>query len=109
MSRPHAGVGVWEGRGVGGPATAGKRWPHFFQMGKLRHKEFWELAQVAHSESAFGKETVHPKNEGPGPLLPSTLGSRDSREGPASPGCLERGKAPGQGEGGLGSAGGASW
>lgn len=24
---------------MGGPATAGKRWPHFFQMGKLRHKE----------------------------------------------------------------------
>lgn len=39
---------------MGGPATAGKRWPHFFQMGKLRHKEVWELAQVTHSESAFG-------------------------------------------------------
>lgn len=39
----------WGGRGMGGPATAGKRWPHFFQMGKLRHKEVWELAQ-GHSQ-----------------------------------------------------------
>lgn len=66
------------GEGVGGPATAGKRWPHFFQMGKLRHKEVWELAQVTHSESAFREGTAHPKKEGPGPLLPSTLGSGDS-------------------------------
>lgn len=34
---------------MGSPATAGKRWPHFFQMGKLRHKEVWELAQ-GHSQ-----------------------------------------------------------
>lgn len=49
---------------MGGPATAGKRWPHFFQMGKLRHKEvffffFWDLAQVTHSESAFGEGAAH--------------------------------------------------
>lgn len=44
---------------MGGPATAGKRWPHFFQMGKLRHKEVWELAQVTHSESAFGEGAAH--------------------------------------------------
>lgn len=46
---PRAGMKGWRGRGMGGPATAGKRWPHFFQMGKLRHKEVWELAQ-GHSQ-----------------------------------------------------------
>lgn len=46
-------VGTWGRWGTGGPATAGKRWPHFFQMGKLRHK-FGNLPNVTHSESAFG-------------------------------------------------------
>lgn len=49
---------------MGGPATAGKRWPHFFQMGKLRHKEVWELAQVTHSESAFGEGAAHTGKQG---------------------------------------------
>lgn len=49
---------------MGGPATAGKRWPHFFQMGKLRHKEVWELAQVTHSESAFGERAAHTGKQG---------------------------------------------
>lgn len=75
-------MGAQKGRGMGGPATAGKRWPHFFQMGKLRHKEVWELAQVTHSESAFGGAgSSHPKKHGPGILLPSTLGSGLDKKG----------------------------
>lgn len=93
LRRPRAGVGGEEG-GVGGPATAGKRWPHFFQMGKLRHKEvffffvcffffFWDLAQVTHSESAFGEGTAHtPGNKVTRASVPSPTGQAGQGRGP---------------------------
>lgn len=87
------GGGEEEG-GVGGPATAGKRWPHFFQMGKLRHKEvffvclfvFWDLAQVTHSESAFGEGIAHtPGNKVTQASVPP-MGRQGRAEGPRRPG-----------------------
>lgn len=65
---------------MGGPATAGKRWPHFFQMGKLRHKEvffFGNLPKVTHSESAFQGErgSSHSKKHG----LPHLESKRQKR------------------------------
>lgn len=72
---------------MGGPATAGKRWPHFFQMGKLRHKEVWELAQVTHSESAFGERAAHTLgNKVTQASVTSPLGSKGRQEGPEDPG-----------------------
>lgn len=71
---------------MGGPATAGKRWPHFFQMGKLRHKEVWDLAQVTHSESAFGEGAAHTLgNKVMEALVTSSLGSKDRQGGPEGP------------------------
>lgn len=49
------GWGHGEEGALGSPATAGKRWPHFFQMGKLRHKEVWELAQSLTVSQLLGK------------------------------------------------------
>lgn len=71
---------------MGGPATAGKRWPHFFQMGKLRHKEVWELAQVTHSESAFGGGAAHTLgNKVTQAAVTSPLGNENRQEGPEGP------------------------
>lgn len=82
---------------MGGPATAGKRWPHFFQMGKLRHKEVWELAQVTHSESAFGEGAAHTLgNKVTQASVTSPLGSKN-RKGPRAQGCLEGNTQPFQG------------
>lgn len=74
---------------MGGPATAGKRWPHFFQMGKLRHKEVWELAQVTHSESAFGERAAHTGKQGQQTSVTFPLGSKDRQEQPEGPGLPE--------------------
>lgn len=74
---------------MGGPATAGKRWPHFFQMGKLRHKEVWELAQVTHSESAFGKGAAHSGKQSRRLPSPPRWGARTGRKGLRAQGCLE--------------------
>lgn len=82
---------------MGGPATAGKRWPHFFQMGKLRHKEVWELAQVTHSESAFGEGAAHTLgNKVTQASVTSPLGSKN-RKGLRAQGCLEGNTQPFQG------------
>lgn len=107
MRRPSAGMGAWGGRGMGGPATAGKRWPHFFQMGKLRHKEVWELAQVTHSESAFGEGAAHTLgNKVTQASVTSPLGSKNRQEGPEGPGLPggEHSAFPG-GPGGIGQRG----
>lgn len=72
---------------MGGPATAGKRWPHFFQMGKLRHEEVWELAQVTHSESAFGRGQL-PRGDKATQTSRFPSGSWDRQEGPRGQGCL---------------------
>lgn len=75
---------------MGGPATAGKRWPHFFQMGKLRHKEVWELAQVTHSESALGEgQLILWETRSRRPWSPPHWGTRVGRQGPRARGCLE--------------------
>lgn len=74
---------------MGGPATAGKRWPHFFQMGKLRHEEVWELAQVTHSESAFGERAAHTGKQGHtdlGHLPIGEQGQAGRAQGPGLPG-----------------------
>lgn len=81
---------------MGGPATAGKRWPHFFQMGKLRHEEVWELAQVTHSESAFGRGQLTLGNKVT-QTLRFPLGSKDRQEGPKGQGCPEGNTWPFQG------------
>lgn len=93
---------------MGGPATAGKRWPHFFQMGKLRHEEVWELAQVTHSESAFGRGQLT-LGDKVAQTLHFPLGSKDRQEGPEGQGCwrgtlgLSRGDGGEAGEGLLGT------
>lgn len=80
---------------MGSPATAGKRWPHFFQMGKLRHKEVWELAQVSHSESAFGEGSSSHWETGSYRLRsPSHWGVRTGRKGLRARGCLEGNNQP---------------
>lgn len=95
MGCPSAEMGAWGRRGVGSPATAGKRWPHFFQMGKLRHKEVWELAQVTHSESAFGEgSSSHWETESYRLQSPSHWGVRTGRKGLRAQGCLESNHQP---------------
>lgn len=74
--------------------------PIFFQMGKLRHKEVWELAQVTHSESAFGEGAAHTLgNKVTQASVTSPLGSKN-RQGLRAQGCLEGNTQPFQG--GLG-------
>lgn len=91
---------------MGGPATAGKRWPHFFQMGKLRHKEVWELVQVTHSESAFGEGQLTLGNKVTQTLVTFPLWSKGRQEEPRGPGlpggehlAFPRGSGGGLGEG----------
>lgn len=87
---------------MGGPATAGKRWPHFFQMGKLRHKEVWELAQVTHSESAFGEGAAHTLgNKVTQAAVTSPLGNENRQEGPEGPRAAWRCALSLSGGGGL--------
>ena len=92
---------------MGGPATAGKRWPHFFQMGKLRHKEVWDLAQVTHSESAFGEGAAHTLgNKVTQASVTSPLGRRQAgrARGPRAAwrGVLGCSEGPGEGRPGEG-------
>lgn len=71
---------------LGGPATAGKRWPHFFQMGKLRHKEVWELAQSLTVSQLLGKGQLTLGNKVTQTSVTFPLGSRDRQEQPEGPG-----------------------
>lgn len=78
---------------MGGPATAGKGGPIFFQMGKLRHKEvffffvcffffFGTLPKSLTVESAFGRVQLTLREQGhTGLWSPPPLGRQGRAEG----------------------------